>query len=234
MEINEIAAKDKFEAGWSENTKEKVASSFLSFMRKAGFFSDGDENLVPIRLEDAEFAFYLQINQPYKTECLMRNMTLEELYDKLCSEEFKNTENDIFYNFFIYQYLPQEEYAMRKKIKAFKTQLIRPVNYVDVLTVGLFKEFYNFLDGQAFGKKHPSYLKYMLEKDCNDHDAVTASLTNKVNSSQFYQYLHERIMRHISIDDDKLRPYCSFMDRIHISVFAHQPSVGQLWAIQQK
>ena len=58
----------------------------------------------------------------------MRNMTLEELYDKLCSEEFKNTENDIFYNFFIYQYLPQEEYAMRKKIKAFKTQLIRPVN----------------------------------------------------------------------------------------------------------
>lgn len=130
MEINEIAAKDKFEAGWSENTKEKVASSFLSFMRKAGFFSDGDENLVTIRLEDAEFAFYLQIGEPWfleacllqpyeinriKTECLMRNMTLEELYDKLCSEEFKNTENNIFYNFFIYQYPPQEEYAMRKK-----------------------------------------------------------------------------------------------------------------------
>jgi len=137
----------------------------------------------------------------------MRSMTLEELYDKLCSEEFKNTENDIFYNFFIYQYPPQEEYAMRKKIEAFKAQLIRPVNYVDVLTIDLFKEFCNFLDGQAFGKKHPSYLKYMLEKDGNDHDAVTASLTNKANSPQFYQYLHERIMRHISIDDDKLRPY---------------------------
>ena len=75
----------------------------------------------------------------------MRSMTLEELYDKLCSEEFKNTENDIFYNFFIYQYPPQEEYAMRKKIEAFKAQLIRPVNYVDVLTIDLFKEFCNFV-----------------------------------------------------------------------------------------
>ena len=73
MEINEIAAKDGFVAGWSENTKEKVASSFLSFMRKAGFFSDGGENLVSIRLEDAEFAFYLQVGEPWFLEaCLLQ------------------------------------------------------------------------------------------------------------------------------------------------------------------
>ena len=73
MEINEIAAKDEFVAGWSEKTREKVASSFLSFMRKAGFFSDEDENLVPIRLEDTEFAFYLQIGEPWFLEaCLLQ------------------------------------------------------------------------------------------------------------------------------------------------------------------
>ena len=68
----------------------------------------------------------------------------------------------------------------------------------------------------------------MLEKDCNDHDAVTASLTNKVNSSQFYQYLHEHIMRHISIDDDKLRPYVFLYGSDPYIRIAHQPSVGQL------
>ncbi len=73
MEINEIAAKDEFVAGWSENTKEKVASSFLSFMRKAVFFSESGENLVPIHLEDAEFAFYLQIGEPWFLEaCLLQ------------------------------------------------------------------------------------------------------------------------------------------------------------------
>lgn len=36
---------------------------------------------------------------------------------------------------------------------------------------------------------------------------VTRTLTNKANSPQFYEYLHNRIMEHISIEDDKLRPY---------------------------
>lgn len=137
----------------------------------------------------------------------MNTMTIKDLYDKLCSEDFKNTENDIFYNFFIYQYSPEEEYTMRRQIEEFKAQLLRPVNYVDVLTIDLFKEFCAFLDALTFGKKYPSYLKYMLEKDEIDHEAVTKSLTNKANSSQFYEYLHDRIMQHISIDDDKLRPY---------------------------
>ena len=47
----------------------------------------------------------------------------------------------------------------------------------------------------------------MLEKDETDHEAVTRTLTNKANSPQFYEYLHNRIMEHISIKDDKLRPY---------------------------
>lgn len=137
----------------------------------------------------------------------MKNMTIPELYNLLCSEDFKNTENDIFYNFYIFQYPPEDEYKMRCRIEEFKAQLLRPVNYVDVLTIDLFKEFCIFLDNQSFGKKHPSYLKYMLEKDETDHEAVTRTLTNKANSPQFYEYLHNRIIKHINIEDDKLRPY---------------------------
>ena len=31
-------------------------------------------------------------------------MTVEQLYDKLCSKSFQDTESNIFYNFFVYLY----------------------------------------------------------------------------------------------------------------------------------
>lgn len=135
-------------------------------------------------------------------------MTIDELYAKLSSPQFQDTQNgDIFYNFFIYQYPAEKEYEIRQQIKEFKEQLIRPINYVDVLTMNLFEEFCNFLDGQSFGKMHPSYLKYLIEKDRTNSNNVTKTLTNKANSDAFYEYIHNRIVQHISIQDDKIRPY---------------------------
>ena len=135
-------------------------------------------------------------------------MTIDELYEKLSSRQFQDTQNgDLFYNFFVYQYPAEKEYEIRQQIKQFKEQLIRPINYVDVLTMNLFEEFCNFLDGQSFGKLHPSYLKYLIEKDSSNPDNVTKTLTNKANSDAFYQYVHNKIIQHISIKDDKIRPY---------------------------
>lgn len=69
-------------------------------------------------------------------------MTIKELDDKLNSSGFQDTENgDLFYNFFIYQYPAEEEYDIRRQIQEFKANLIRPINYVDVLTLNLFEEF---------------------------------------------------------------------------------------------
>ena len=135
-------------------------------------------------------------------------MTIDELYEKLSSRQFQDTQNgDLFYNFFVYQYPADKEYEIRQQIKEFKEQLIRPINYVDVLTMNLFEEFCNFLDGQSFGKQHPSYLKYLIEKDGSNPKSVTKTLTNKANSDAFYEYVHNRILQHISIKDDKVRPY---------------------------
>ncbi len=76
-------------------------------------------------------------------------MTIKELDDKLNSPGFQDTENgDLFYNFFIYQYPAEKEYDIRKQIQEFKQNLIRPTNYVDVLTLDLFEEFCNYLNGQ--------------------------------------------------------------------------------------
>lgn len=92
-------------------------------------------------------------------------MTIKELDDKLNSPGFQDTENgDLFYNFFIYQYPAEKEYDIRKQIQEFKANLIRPTNYVDVLTLNLFDEFCSFLDQKKF-LRHPSMLKYLMEKN---------------------------------------------------------------------
>lgn len=139
----------------------------------------------------------------------MRNMTIEELYEKLSSKEFQDTEHgDIFYNFYLFQYDPSQEYVIREQIEVFTTNLLRPANYVEVLTLDLFEEFCNFLDSMPFGRLHPSQLKYFLDKDnAGNNNAVITSLTAKANSRQFYEHIHNRIMEHINSDSENKKPY---------------------------
>ena len=91
-------------------------------------------------------------------------MTIKELDDKLNSPGFQNPEDgDLFYNFFIYQYPADKEYDIRRQIQEFKANRIRPINYLDVLTLNLFDEFCNFLDQKKY-LRHPSMLKYQLKR----------------------------------------------------------------------
>lgn len=137
-------------------------------------------------------------------------MTIKELDDKLNSPGFQDTENgDLFYNFFIYQYPPEQEYDIRRQIQEFKTNLIRPTNYVDVLTLNLFEEFCNYLDQKKF-LRHPSMLKYQLEKEQADPQTAQTtqdSLTRYAHSPEFLQYIHARVNAHITLKDDYRRPY---------------------------
>lgn len=71
-------------------------------------------------------------------------MTIHELDEKLNSPGFQKTENDLFYNYFIYQYPADQEYDIRNQIQEFKRNLLRPTNYQDVLTLNLFDEFCYF------------------------------------------------------------------------------------------
>ena len=120
-------------------------------------------------------------------------MTIRELDDKLNSKGFQDTENgDLFYNFYIYQYPEEEEYAIREQIMEFKANLIRPTNYVDVLTLNLFDEFCQFLDHKKF-LRHPSMLKYQLEKEKTDPSKAQNTqdtLTRNAHSADFVQYIH--------------------------------------------
>ena len=87
--------------------------------------------------------------------------------------------------------------------------MIRPVNYVDVLTVNLFEEFCNFLDRKKF-LKHPSMLKYQLEKEKNDPSIsknTQETLSRNAHSPEFIKYIHQLILDHVTIKDEYRRPY---------------------------
>ena len=89
-------------------------------------------------------------------------MTIQELYDKLCDEEFQNPLAST-YNYYMYQYSAKEEYSMVQEIQNFINNLKRPAIYVDVFAVDLFELLCQYLDEQSFSV-HPSYLKFLLEK----------------------------------------------------------------------
>lgn len=80
VEINEIAANDEFVCGWSEITKEKVASSFLSFLKKTGFVKNMSGTLSPIYLSDEEFAFYLKLGEAWFLDaCLLQQYEINRI-----------------------------------------------------------------------------------------------------------------------------------------------------------
>lgn len=65
MEMNEIAAKDEFVDSWSESTKTKVASAYLSMLRKCGMINR-EGNLVQLKPSNADF--YFRIGEPWFLE----------------------------------------------------------------------------------------------------------------------------------------------------------------------
>ncbi|MCD8309965.1 MAG: DUF1788 domain-containing protein [Prevotellaceae bacterium] len=135
-------------------------------------------------------------------------MTVNELYAKLTSKAFQDAANgDMFYNFFIFQYDAKKEYQMRGQILEFRRNLTRPTAYVDVLTLDLFDEFCKFLDAEPFGKQHPSMKRFLLDMEKTDAAGVAKMLVMQANGRKFYEYIHRRIIEHISQDDGYKRPY---------------------------
>lgn len=82
MEMNEISAKDEFVDSWSENTKSKVASAYLSMLRKCGMMTR-EGQLVQLKPTNADF--YIRIGElwfleacflaPYQIENIKKQMS---------------------------------------------------------------------------------------------------------------------------------------------------------------
>lgn len=81
MEFNEISAKDSFVDSWSEATKKKVASAYLTVLRKVGLLAPNG-SLVSITC--GNWDYYLQLGEPWFLEaCLLYPYQIENIKKSL-------------------------------------------------------------------------------------------------------------------------------------------------------
>lgn len=128
-------------------------------------------------------------------------MTIEELYNKLEDKFFQDTDTGaIFYNVYIFQYNPTEEYTIREQIENLKTRLKRPNNNLDILSVNLFEEFCDYLDKKSFGP-HPSMLQYLLKKEENGVPVGDVLIKNACDED-FFSSVNDKIQQHIENENN--------------------------------
>ena len=88
MEFNEIAAHDEFVDSWSDNTKDRCASAYLTILRQTGLLSEKTNTLQPIRPDDSELEYYFRKGEEWFLEaCLLYPYEIQELKTKLLGEQ---------------------------------------------------------------------------------------------------------------------------------------------------
>ncbi len=123
-------------------------------------------------------------------------MTIQQLYAKLCTPEFQDAANgSLNYNFYIYQYPADKEYEMRDNIVDFCEKLARPAIYVDVLALNLFEEFCEHLRQTPIGETNA--LQDILEGEIDFPEQIMSELSDIGRSKEFYEFLNERIKKHL-------------------------------------
>ena len=81
MEFNEVSARDEFVDSWSEKTKRKVASSYLTILRKVGIL-DNEDNLHPLSASNYDY-YILNGEQWFLEACLLQPYQIENIKKKL-------------------------------------------------------------------------------------------------------------------------------------------------------
>ena len=77
MEFNEVSARDVFVDSWSDKTKRKVASSYLTVLRKVGIL-DKDDNLHPISASNFDY-YIINGEQWFLEACLLQPYQIKEI-----------------------------------------------------------------------------------------------------------------------------------------------------------
>lgn len=81
MEFSEVSARDEFVDSWSDKTKRKVASAYLTVLRKVGIL-DKEDNLHP--LSASNFDYYITNGEQWFLEaCLLQPYQIENIKKQL-------------------------------------------------------------------------------------------------------------------------------------------------------
>lgn len=81
MEFNEVSARDEFVDSWSDKTKRKVASAYLTVLRKVGIL-DKEDQLHSISASN--FDYYITIGEQWFLEaCLLQPYQIEKIKNQI-------------------------------------------------------------------------------------------------------------------------------------------------------
>ena len=84
MEFNEISAHDEYVDSWSDSTKDKSSSNYLTILRQAGLLEEKTECLTPIKLDANEFAYYIRSGEEWFLEaCLLYPYEINDIKSQL-------------------------------------------------------------------------------------------------------------------------------------------------------
>ncbi len=81
MEFNEVSAKDEFVDSWSDTTKRKVASAYLTILRKVGIL-DEDGQLHPLSASNFDY-YILNGEQWFLEACLLQPYQIDNIKKQL-------------------------------------------------------------------------------------------------------------------------------------------------------
>lgn len=84
MELNEIAAHDEFVDSWSDVTKNKCISNYLTILRQSGLLDEKTSELTPVRLDARDAAFFIRSGEEWFLEaCLLYPYEINEIKKQL-------------------------------------------------------------------------------------------------------------------------------------------------------
>ncbi len=79
-EVYQISANDSFVDSWSDETKNKVVSSFITLLRKVGLLDANTTQLFSPQVNEEEFAYFLKINEAWFLEaCLLEPYVINRI-----------------------------------------------------------------------------------------------------------------------------------------------------------
>ena len=78
--LNELASQDPFVDSWSESTRKKVASVYVTMLHQAGLMKDNSSSLCEPDLEDKDWIFFIQMGEAWFLEaCFLPTYRVNEL-----------------------------------------------------------------------------------------------------------------------------------------------------------
>lgn len=84
MELSELSSRDPFVDSWTDNTKSRCASQYLTILRQAGLLQEKTNKLLPIHLSLADYEYYICSGEEWFLEaCLLYPYEVNDIKTKL-------------------------------------------------------------------------------------------------------------------------------------------------------